>query len=112
MRSWALQLADAIAETVARQCRPVPLCSVRVVGDDALEITFSTPYDTDLHGMRVDRKVIETIPSRLMSSSLGEIAFDVVTMGICEPRRNEEFCEADESGVRWLPFLTWLADIS
>lgn len=76
-----------------------------------LEVVFSVPGDDDLRGMRLDRKVLDAAPGRLMQSSLEEIAFDVVSMGIREPRRIEEFC-ADATGVRWLPLSEWIEDIS
>jgi hypothetical protein len=86
--------------------------SIRPVSDDVLEVVFSLPGDDDLRGMRVDRNVLDAEPGRLRQSSLEEIAFDVVSMGICEPRRIDEFCAADTTGVRWLPLSEWLADIS
>jgi hypothetical protein len=48
----------------------------------------------------------------MMGSTLDEIAFDVVLVGICEPRHIAEFGAADRTGVRWLPLSDWIADIS
>ncbi len=77
-----------------------------------LEVTFSTPGDTVLRGMRIDRGVLDATPGRLSGSSLEEIAFDILTTGICEPRDIDEFSIVDEAGVHWLPLADWLADIS
>lgn len=85
---------------------------VRPVADDVLEIVFSAPGDDDERGIRLDRRTIEAARGRLTQSSLDEIAFDVVTMGIGEPRSAEEFTDLDAEGVRWLPLADWLEDIS
>jgi hypothetical protein len=90
----------------------VAVHSVRPISDDVLEIVFSVPGEDDARGIRLDRRVIESSGGRLMQSSLDEIAFDVVAMGICEPRRLEDFRETDAAGVRWLPLSDWLQDIS
>lgn len=110
--SWSSQLAEAVAAQLPRRSTAATVHSVRPSSDDVLEIVFSVPGDEDERGIRVDRRVIESTGSRLAQSSLDEIAFDVVAMGICEPRRVEEFCEVDPSGVRWLPLSDWLEDIS
>lgn len=86
--------------------------SIRPVTDDVLEIIFSWPDDDDLRGMRLDRKVFDAATGRMMGSTLDEIAFDVVLMGICEPRDIAEFHAADRTGIRWLPLSDWIADIS
>lgn len=91
---------------------PPTLHSIRPVADDVLEVVFSMLGDDDLRGMRLDRKVFDAAAGRLMHSSLEEIAFDVVSMGICEPRRREEFGAADTTGVHWLRLSEWLEDVS
>jgi hypothetical protein len=110
--TWSSQLAEAVATQLSRRATAVTVHSIRPVSDHVLEIVFSVRGDDDLRGIRVERTVIESSDGRVMQSSLDEIAFDVVAMGICEPRRLEEFCEADTAGVRWLPLSDWLEDIS
>ena len=86
--------------------------SIRPVTDDVLEVVFSWPGDDDLRGMRLDRKAFDTATGRLMHHTLDEIAFDVVNMGIIEPRRIAEFGATDAAGVRWLPLSEWIEEIS
>ena len=81
--------------------------SIRPVGDDVFEVVFSVPYDAHLRGIRLDRKTVEAATGRLMQSSLDEIAFDEVHIGICEPKPIEEFHPADTAGVHWLPLAEW-----
>ena len=110
--TWSSQLAQEVTAQLSRRTTTVAVHSVRPISDDILEIVFSVPGDDDARGIRVDRRVIESTDGRLMQSSLDEIAFDVVAMGICEPRRLDEFREVDTAGVRWLPLSDWLEDIS
>lgn len=110
--TWSSELAEAVATLLSRRATPVAVLSVRPISDDVLEIVFSVPGDDDARGIRLDRRIIESSGGRLTQSSLDEIAFDVVAMGICEPRRLEEFRQADTAGVRWLPLSDWLEDIS
>ena len=110
--SWALALANAVAAQLGRMTVTARVRWIRPTADDVLEVVFSAPGDNELRGLRVDRQTLEAATGRLAQSSLDEIAFDVVTMGIDEPRPIEEFCVADTSGVRWLRLSDWLADIS
>ena len=77
-----------------------------------LEVVFSGPGDNDLRGIRLDRQVLDAATGRLMQHTLEEIAFDVVYLGICEPRNIAAFNAADANGVRWLPLSDWIVDIS
>jgi hypothetical protein len=86
--------------------------SIRPVTDDVLEVVFSGPDGDDRRGMRLDRTVLDAATGRLLGHTLEEIAFDVVYMGICEPRSIEEFGVADATGVRWLPLSDWIEEIS
>lgn len=86
--------------------------SIRPVTDDVLEVVFSWLVDDDLRGIRLDRNVLDAATGRLMDHTLEEIAFDVVYLGICEPRDIAEFGAPDATGVRWLPLSDWIEDIS
>ena len=87
--------------------------SIRAVTDDVVEVVFSgNPDGDDLRGIRLDRKVLDAAPGRLEGRTLSELAFDVVHLGIGEPRDPAEFDAADASGVRWLPLSDWIAEIS
>src|SRR5580700_2128051 len=111
--TWSSQLADAVrALLTSRDLGAPTVHSMRPVTDDVLEVVFSWPHDDDLRGMRLDRKVFDAATGRLVGSTLEEIAFDVVYMGICEPRPIEEFGAADTTGVRWLRLSDWIEDIS
>jgi hypothetical protein len=109
---WSSQLASAVTALLAHETWTPTVHSMRPVTDDVLEIVFSWPDDDDLRGMRLDRKVFDAATGRLMGSTVDEIAFDAVLMGICEPRDMAEFGAADTTGVRWLPLSDWIEDIS
>ena len=86
--------------------------AIRPVTDDVLEVVFSWLGDDDRRGIRLDRNVLDAATGRLMDHTLEEIAFDVVYLGICEPRDIAEFGAPDTTGVRWLPLSDWIAEIS
>ncbi|MEX0665749.1 MAG: hypothetical protein WD598_13415 [Acidimicrobiia bacterium] len=102
-------MAAELSDTTIHE---VTVHSIRPVGDDVLEVVFSVPFDTHRRGIRLDRNTVEAARGRLMHSSLEEIAFDVVSMGIREPRPLAEFHSADTAGVHWLKLAEWLEDIS
>ena len=110
--TWSSQLADAVRAKLAGTTVAPTVHSIRPVADDMLEVVFSGPGDDELRGMRLDKKVFDAATGRLMGNTLEEIAFDVVYMGICEPRGIEEFGAADATGVRWLPLSDWIEEIS
>ena len=91
---------------------PPAFHSIRPVTDDVLEVVFSWLGDDDLRGLRLDRNVLDVATGRLMNHTLEETAFDVVSLGIREPRDIAEFRAPDTKGVRWLSLSDWIADIS
>ncbi len=110
--SWAAQLAAAVWANQATGGVPVILHRVTPISDGVLEVVFYGGADVTLFGLRLEREVLEAATGRLMGCSVEELAFDVVTLGIREPRARESFFPEDAGGVRWLPLSDWIDDIS
>ncbi len=68
--------------------------------------------ESELRGIRISADVIRSAPDRIRVSSVDELAFDIVVMGMCEPRPLSEFLAPDASGVRWLSMSRWLKEIT
>lgn len=111
---WAARLAAAIATRVEAIALPgeVRLHSIAATSPEEVEVIYSVPGDTGLRGMRISAEVVRSAPERIRVSSIDELAFDIVTTGILEPRVPNEFAPADRSGVRWLPISEWLKEIT
>jgi hypothetical protein len=90
----------------------VRLHSVTAIPPDAVQMIFSDPQGGGLRGMRIDRASVRSARERVRDSSLDELAFDLVTTGICEPRSSDEFSPADSDGVRWLPLGRWSDEVT
>jgi hypothetical protein len=110
---WSSRLADAVRAELARAGWTPTVHAIRPVTDDVLEVVFSGSRDgNDLRGIRLDRRALDAATGRLQGHTLEETAFDVVYLGISEPRNMAAFDAPDASGVRWLPLADWIADIS
>lgn len=107
---WAAQFADAVrAEFTQRaQQTEITLRSVEAVSLQAVEVVYAWPGEDTLRGIRLDLSSVERASERIRTSSVGELAFDVVLAGMMEPRAIEDFAEPDASGIRWLPAHEWL----
>ena len=86
----------------------VTLQSVQVVTPSCVEIVYWWPGEDTLRGIRLDVSSMESASERIRTSSVDELAFDLVAIGMQEPRRIEEFTHPDENAIRWLPTETWL----
>ena len=59
-------------------------------------------------GIGLDMTSVQSGSKRIRTSTIDELAFDLVAIGTEEPRRSEEFPDPDENGIRWLPTEEWL----
>lgn len=113
---WASRLAAAVegqfAEIAGRTPTRGQLCSVTAISPDVVEMIYSDPQGGGLRGMRIDLASVRSAGHRVRDSSLDELAFDLVTTGICEPRPSDEFAPADSDGVRWLSLDRWLDEVT
>lgn len=107
---WAARLADV----VAHQLHDVPeagsslfVHSINVRPDETVEVIYSTGMDPALKGIRLDADSVRSGGELLRTSSVDELAFFLVHVGLCEPRPNDDFLPPDHQGVRWLPMREW-----
>ena len=109
---WASRLAAAIALELATRPAIPQLRSITATSSQELEVIYSDVADTELRGIRISADLVRSAPQRLSESSVDELAFDIVTTGICEPRPPEDFLPPDANGVKWLWLPGWLEEIS
>jgi hypothetical protein len=50
-------------------------------------------------------------PERIRDSTIEELAFDLILLGVCEPRSMNEFLPPDDNGIAWMPTDRWLDDV-
>jgi hypothetical protein len=86
------------------------LHSIAVVSPNEIAVIFSDSIDSEenVKGIRLNLRSVQLGPDRIRLSSIDELAFDLVYLGICEPRYMDEFLPADLQGIRWLPVDRWL----
>lgn len=82
--------------------------SVQADRRDVVDVVYSWPGEATRRGLRLDLAFVERAPERIRVSTPEELAFDLVVIGILEPRSPDEFQEADANGIRWLPARAWL----
>lgn len=109
---WASRLAAAIALELSARPAISQLLSITATSPQEIEVIYSDVADSEVRGIRVSADLVRSAPPRLRDSSVDELAFDIVTMGICEPRPPEDFLPPDANGVRWLWLPGWLEEIS
>jgi hypothetical protein len=113
---WASRLAAAIELRLAARAGEVQLHSVTATSSEEVEVVYEVVYcdlaDSGLRGFRISADVVRSAPERIRESSIDELAFDIVTTGICEPRPPEDFLSPDVNGVRWLSTSRWLEEVS
>jgi hypothetical protein len=107
---WADRLASAVLAQMARQNTDREIHSVRAVSATAVEIVFSVPGEGTLRGIRLDLSWVEAASGRIEGSTIEELAFNIVHLGVLEPRSIHEFTVEDTAGVRWLSTENWLED--
>jgi hypothetical protein len=105
---WAARLAEAVASQLSERTNPVHLHSIKIKSPDVVEVIFSNYGALDLKGVRIDSASVRGGPERIRLSSIEEIAFDLITLAMLEPRSIDEFLPPDGAGVRWLPAHHWL----
>lgn len=109
--SWATVLRAHIIREYSKRSETSELYAVRVISDDEIAIVFADGPNRPLKGIRLDRQAVRSGPERIRVSSLSEIAFDLVVMGICEPRLARYFLPPDEEGISWMSAERWLDDV-
>jgi hypothetical protein len=107
---WADSLASAVLAQMARHNTDTKIHSVRALSATTVEIVFSVLGESTLRGIRLDLSWVEAASGRIEGSTIEELAFDTVHLGILEPRSIHEFSEEDNAGVRWLSTENWLED--
>jgi hypothetical protein len=105
---WATTLAASVRSMLAGRRMWITVHSIQTVSSDEVQIVFSSPDDATLRGVRLDRQAVAAASERVRTSTLDELAFDVVLLGLEEPRSMGDYGEPDEHGVRWLPMVEWL----
>lgn len=111
---WASRLASAIEVRLEAIALPgeVRVHSVTATSPEEVEVVYSAGGETELRGFRISADVARSAPERIRESSIEELAFDIVTTGILEPRRSTDFLPEDPHGVRWLSIPDWLREIT
>ena len=105
-------MADAITREAARRSGAVELHSVRATSPEEVEVVYSDRVHMELRGFRISSEVVRSARSRIRDSSIDELAFDIVTTGVWEPRPSDDFLDPDTNGVRWLSIPGWLDEIT
>ena len=107
---WAARLGFAVTSKLATVATTIQLHSVKATAPELLEIIYSDSVDgiQYLKGLRLDLSTVKSAAEIVRSSSVEELALDLVYVGICEPRSIDEFLPPDSHGIRWLPAQRWL----
>lgn len=110
---WASQIAAAVrselrdrAATQWLHC--IELQSVHAASPTAVEVVWACAGRDALRGLRLLQRDVRAASERIRESDPRELAFDLVLVGMQEPRASEEFTAPDADGVRWLPVEAWL----
>lgn len=102
---WSWQLAQNVVNIAAG--RPhVRVLSLALPSQEEFEVTFLPVGGAELVGIRLERGALLAKGSRLASSTVEEVAFDVVLLGLLEPRPDLSPSSGSE-GVRWLHLEEW-----
>src|SRR4051794_6949297 len=109
--SWASRVVDAVNTQFHEEKALVELVLVTAPTPVSIELVFKHPGDVHLRGMRLNVEAVRQGPERIRESSVDELAFDLIHMGICEPRALREFLPPDKNGIAWLPIDEWLDEV-
>jgi hypothetical protein len=109
---WASRLAHLIERELAERPAVVHVHRVRATSREEVEVVYSDWTNTELRGFRISAPLVQSAPWRIRESSVGELAFDIRTTVIDEPRAPDDFLSPDTDGVRWLPWSRWLEEVS
>lgn len=111
---WSSSLVATFGKELAPYISDVPqVHSVTATSPEEVEIIFSDPTGRPgLRGIRLNSDQVRAAGWRVRTATASNLAFDIVHMGIGEPRALEEFSPPDADGVRWLDIPQWLAEIS
>ena len=90
----------------------VELRSVKATSPEEVEVVYIDHIYNEIRGVRISADEVRSAPQRISDSTIEEVAFDIVTTGICEPRPAEDFDAPDVNGVRWLSVPRWLEDVT
>jgi hypothetical protein len=112
--TWASRLAGAIKLDLEEIALPgeVQVHSITAISSEEVEVVYSLLPDSALRGFRISADIARSAPERIRVSSIEELAFDIVTTGILEPRPPSDFLPVDPDGVRWLSIPGWLQEIT
>ena len=109
---WAPRLVDAIERELAERPAVVHVHWVRATSPEEVEVVYSDWANTERLGFRLSASLVQSAPWRIRDSSIDELAFDIRTTVICEPRAPDNFLPPDTNGVRWLPWSQWLEEVT
>lgn len=107
---WATRLAAALTAQLSERVTTFQVHAVEATSPDVVDVIYSDPDGVQLKGVRVDAATVHAGAERIKTSSVEELAFDVITLGMGEPRSEDEFLPPDHRGIRWLPAHRWLYD--
>jgi hypothetical protein len=112
--NWASLLADAIEMKLRALWTPgdPQVHSVTAKAPEEVEVIYSVQSDPRLRGIRIKLHAIREAPARISESTIGELALNIVTTAILEPRPSEDYLRPDRSGIRWLAISKWIEEIT
>lgn len=108
----AKRLVAAIEEQVGPHRPVLQLRWATATSPEVVEVVYSDPASDELRGMRISLALVRSAPERIRQSSIEELAFDIVTTGVFEPRPPEDFLLPDHAGIRWLSMDRWIEEVS
>ena len=109
---WASRLVDAIELELAASPAHVDVHWVRATSPEEVEVVYSDWTNTEPRGFRIRAPLVRSAPWRVRESTVDELAFDIRTTVINEPRAPDDFLSPDTNGVRWLPWSRWLEEVT
>lgn len=109
---WASRLVDAIELCLAQQPATVDVHWVRATSPEEVEVVYSDWTNTQRLGFHISAPLMQSAPERISKSSVDELAVDIRTTVICEPRALDDFLPPDTDRVRWLPWSQWLEEVT
>ncbi len=106
--TWAERLARAVALRLTKDGpEEITLFAADAVSSQTMQVVYAKASDSILRGIRLGSADLRYASARIQASTIEELAFDLVVLGIGEPRPEEEFLPADADGIRWLPASRW-----
>lgn len=94
---WASQLSAAVRSLFGAKPRAIELYSVKAASSEVVEIVHSDAGGWRRRGIRIDQSSVLSARERIIDGSIDELAFDLVCIGMEEPKPEDDFVPPDDN---------------